>query len=385
MGANLRVLHLMSSAGFYGAENVVAVLCSQLRAVGHHANIALFDSSNLPTSDLERLTTVCGHVPVDLRFTGRFDIRALIRLARYLRSERVDILHTHGYKADIYGFIVAKLSGCAIVATCHNWTNRTDSLQSYAKYDRLILRWFNAVVAVSENVASIVDDSGVSKSNIRLIYNGIETKTYQACAPGTESGVPVIGVLSRLSEEKGVDVLVRALPSILKDYGRVHCIIAGDGPDRTSLVQLGIELGVDQHVQYPGFCANVPALLGRCTIVAHPSRIDGMPIAVLEAMAAGAPIAASAVGSIPYLLDHGHAGVLVPSEDPAALAEALIHLLKDPELRRDLGERARARAIAEFDAAIMTQKYIELYRTLLPGQRLRPTEVVTDQPAWWAQ
>jgi glycosyltransferase involved in cell wall biosynthesis len=347
---------------------MVNLLASSLNQAGEQVYLGLFNADAASCAQVVREADQ-NAVPVwNLRCRGRWDWRAVHDLANFLKINRIDVLHTHGYKANIYGFLGAKLAGCAIVATCHNWTRRTAALQRYAALDQMFLRWFDTVTAVSQGIVAELRHIGVRR--IRMIANGIDVAKYQAAGDQSRDNQPlVIGCLSRLSKEKGVDVLLWALPRILDQYPSVHCCVAGEGPERAQLEALAAKLGVAASFHMPGFCDDTADFLKLCTIAVQPSRIEAMPLAILEAMAAGKAIVASAVGEIPRLLEDGHAGMLVPPDSPEKLAEAILTLLKDEALRQSLERRAAQKAAAQFDVSVMTAEYQRVYRTITSGQR----------------
>ncbi|SDF30092.1 glycosyltransferase family 4 protein [Terriglobus roseus] len=359
----MRVLQLVSSSGFYGAERMINLLASSLNQAGEQVYLGLFNADSASCAQVVREADQ-NSIPVwNLRCRGRWDWRAVHDLANFLKVNRIDVLHTHGYKANIYGFLAARLAGCAIVATCHNWTKRTNALQKYAALDQIFLRWFDTVIAVSQGIITELRHNKVRR--IRMIANGIDVAKYQAASNHSRQDQPVvIGCLSRLSKEKGVDVLLWALPRILDRYPNLHCCVAGEGPERESLEALAAKLGVANAFHMPGFCDDTADFLKLCTIVVQPSRMEAMPLAILEAMAAGKAIVASAVGEIPRLLEDGHAGLLVPPDSPEKLADAVLTLLKDEALRQSVERRAAQKAAAQFDVATMTAEYQKVYRTV---------------------
>lgn len=361
LGGNVRVLQLVSSSGFYGAERMVNLLASSLNQAGEQVYLGLFNADSAPCAQVVREADQ-NQIPVwNLHCRGRWDWRAVHDLANFLKINHIDVLHTHGYKANIYGFFAARFAGCAIVATCHNWTKRTSALQKYAALDQLFLRWFDTVIAVSQGIVTELRHHGVRR--IRVIANGIDVAKYRAANNHSTHHQPlVIGCLSRLSKEKGVDVLLWALPKILDRYPNLHCCVAGEGPERERLETLAAKLGVAASFHMPGFCDDTADYLKLCTIVVQPSRMEAMPLAILEAMAAGKAIVASAVGEIPRLLEDGHAGMLVPPDSPEKLADAILTLLQDEALRQSLERRAAQKAASQFDVATMTAAYQKVYR-----------------------
>ncbi len=359
----MRVLQLVSSSGFYGAERMINLLTSSLNQAGEQVYLGLFNADSASCAQVVREADQ-KEIPVwGLRCRGRWDWRAVHDLANFLKINQIDVLHTHGYKANIYGFLAARLAGCKIVATCHNWTKRTSALQKYAALDQLFLRWFDTVIAVSQGIVTELRHNKVRR--IRMIANGIDVAKYQASGNHSGHNQPlVIGCLSRLSKEKGVDVLLWALPRILDQYPSLHCFVAGEGPERAHLEALAVKLGVANSFHMPGFCDDTADFLKLCTVAVQPSRMEAMPLAILEAMAAGKAIVASAVGEIPRLLEDGHAGLLVPPDSPEKLADAVLTLLKDEALRQSVERRAAQKAAAQFDVATMTAEYQKVYRTV---------------------
>src|SRR5207253_8510070 len=166
----------------------------------------------------------------------------------------------------------------------------------------------------------------------------------------------VLLAVCRLEPQKGVDVAIRAL----RDVPGAHLVVLGEGPQRAELEQLARE--VDVPVYLPGRVPDVTAWLRRADVLVHPVRWEGFGLALLEAMLASLPVVATRVSSIPEIVVDGETGVLVPPDDPAALASALNRVLADPS---DYGERGRARARAEFSVARMTQRTLAVYETAL--------------------
>lgn len=374
----MKVLQLVSSSGFYGAERMVSLLSSTLIAAGEEVGLGLFNATAPQCAQIVREADL-RNIPVwDLRCRGRWDWRTIRDLTQFLKAHHIDVLHTHGYKANIYGLISARMAGCAIVATCHNWTKRTAALQRYAAMDRLSLRWFDSVIAVSQGLVSTLRRNGMRR--IRMIANGIDVANYRDVDGHTRSEDHlVVGCLSRLSREKGVDVLLWALPKVLNRYPNLHCCVAGEGPERARLIALAAKLGVSASFHMPGFCENTADFLRLCTVVVQPSRMEAMPLAILEAMAAGKAIVASAVGEIPRLLEDGHAGMLVPPDSPEMLADAILALLRDEPLRQSLEHRAAEKARAQFDVSIMTAAYQEVYRAVASRNSYRSHVAQADR------
>jgi glycosyltransferase involved in cell wall biosynthesis len=205
----------------------------------------------------------------------------------------------------------------------------------------------DAVVAVSHALAPVARAwFRLGPDVVHVIGNTVEVDAIQAAAPVPRAGLGVaasaflVVAVARLSEQKGLDVLLRALPEV----EHVDLAVAGDGPDRAALAELAASLGVDARVRFLGRRADVAALLAAADAFVLPSRREGQPLALLEAMAAGRPIVATAVPGVDELVEDGATALLVPPDDPAALAGALCRLRDDPSLRLSLGRAAAAAA-----------------------------------------
>jgi glycosyltransferase involved in cell wall biosynthesis len=184
----------------------------------------------------------------------------------------------------------------------------------------------------------------------------------------------VIGAVTRLSPEKGVDRLLHAAAEVLRRGVRARFVIAGDGPERERLVKLSHDLGLLAHVEFLGFVAETGALLRTLDMFVQPSLVDAMPMAVLEAMAQELPVVASAVGSLPALVGDDERGLLVPAGDSDGLAASILRLCGNAALRHHLGSAAREHVIRQCSAAAMTRRYEQLY---IEARQVTSREAVT--------
>jgi glycosyltransferase involved in cell wall biosynthesis len=175
-------------------------------------------------------------------------------------------------------------------------------------------------------------------------------------------------MVANLRPEKGHDVLLDAAPHILAVHPEAEFVLAGHGPCRSALEAQAHACGVDRHVRFLGECRNVPDILADGDLFVLPSRTEAMPNAVIEAMAAGLPVVASAVGGIPEVIAHGHTGLLVPPDDPLALAASVAQLMNDPARAAALGRSARDFISREFGFGRMVSRFEELYLSAIVRQ-----------------
>jgi glycosyltransferase involved in cell wall biosynthesis len=239
-----------------------------------------------------------------------------------------------------------------------------------------LLRGATSVIAPSAAIRDELLRAGFSSERIVCFANGVDVDRFRPVTAGEKAqaksalGLPretaVIGTVARLVQRKGIDVLLRAFDMLCRHH-RAHLVIVGDGPLRDELRALAHELKIADSISWLGFQADAVKWLQTMDVFAFPSRLEGVPNAVLEAMAVGLPIVATNIGGVIDLLEEGSTGFLIPPDDPDALAAALDRLLRDVSLRADLSYRARKRAVEVFALSGSISRLIDLYITLEKG------------------
>ncbi len=248
----------------------------------------------------------------------------------------------------------ARLIGMRILWAEHLVAGRSLRLNPYRGWYAACSRIAN-IVTVSEAAASSLANVGVPLRNIRIIPPGARLSPQRNDSPATNT----VGVVSRLSREKNVSLAIRAFALAAKKNPNAKLDIFGEGPERESLAKLALELGISEKTAFHGYIERVRGA-GRFGILLVPSAQEAFGISALEAMADGLPIIATRVGGLPELVLHEKTGLLVPPEDPEAMAEALLTMLRDPERARRLGAAGRERAATEFSETKMQNAWIEL-------------------------
>lgn len=367
----MRVLHLISSAGWYGAENVLVNLAAASRSLGCDAVAGVLRDERNPHVEVAEHAQARG-VPAEIfPCSGRLDLGAMSALRRYLVRTKVDVLHTHGYKANFYA---ARHGATPLVTTCHTGTEQpeqTISLRVYDSVNRFLLRRADRVVAVSPAIADSLLRQGVAPDRVATIVNGIDPDRFQVARrrwPGVPEGAKVVGIVGRLIREKGVFVLLQAAATIVAQVPEVRFLFVGDGPERDALRQAAQRAGLGERVLLPGPQMDMPAVYASLDVLAQPSFSEGMPMTILEAMAAGLPLAATSVGAVPALLEPAGCGLLCPPGDAGALSSILLRILQDAELAQRLGEAARAHLREHYSAESMARQYLVLYEHARRGQ-----------------
>jgi len=239
----------------------------------------------------------------------------------------------------------------------------------YAYVDQLVLRRFKHVVAVSDEIAREIVDSGVPSAKVSVIDNGIDLAAFRNPCPkvGAEfrtSGMRIVGAVGRLVDQKGFDYLLRAIPRILERFPNTVFLIAGEGTERAKLEALASELNIAGQVHFMGARSDMPNVYASFDVFALSSLNEGMPIALIEAMATAKPVVATRVAAVPKLVIDGETGLLIEPRSPEALSDAVCQLLENSALCERLGRAARARIEQQFSSEVMAQRYLKLYRQL---------------------
>jgi glycosyltransferase involved in cell wall biosynthesis len=287
----------------------------------------------------------------------------VFRLAAWMRRWRPAVVHTHDNRALFYAGPAARLVGLRrprVVHTRHWW--KLDMSPREAATHRRFAALADRFVCVSELVRQASEREGIAPEKLRTILNGIDMTRF--AYQGPYDGGPIVTV-ARLSPEKDVANLVRGLAVLARTVPAARAEIAGGGACLNELRALAAELGVADRITFLGEVRDVPAVLARAALFVLPSRAEGIPLTLLEAMARGLPVVATRVGGVPEVVVEGETGWLVPPSDPDALAAAIAQVVDDPELGRRLGLAGRRRGERVFDVRRMVADYEAMYRELL--------------------
>ena len=362
----MRVLHIISSGGMYGAESVILNMSRTLNEGSHHSTLGVFLNSSNPNLQLHESACREGIDSHLIPCKGRLD-RTAIRLIRKLAAEAgADVVHAHGYKADMYVYFALRGSSIPLISTCHTWYDHDPKDRFFGVVDRLILRSYGSIVAVSEGVREQLLRAGVRADKISIIPNGIDLRIFDRASPVVKdelgwSDCPLVGLVGRLSVEKGVDVFLAAVPLVLEQLPGAKFVVVGDGPDRAKLDAWIDKLRIRGSVRMLGRRDDMPAVYASLDLMVSSSRQEGLPMAILEGMASHLPLIATPVGGVPMVVLHDRTGVVVPVEDPAMLATNITKLLRDDAQRERLGSSARRLVEDQFSAKRMTADYLRVY------------------------
>jgi glycosyltransferase involved in cell wall biosynthesis len=371
-GNRVRVLQLISSGGYYGAENMLLNLCARQEETGCRPSLVLFYNVHVPNVEFYERARRRGISVRMVHCKGRADWHAVGQIKEIIHEDAIDLVHAHGYKADLYGYVAAKSATRPVVATCHNWVGGTAALGLYNRLDRMVLKRFNAVAAVSESVRQQLLGAGLPANKIKVIANGIDVEAFERASSGADPRAgegKIIGVVARLDLQKGFEFLLLAARELCREFRNLTIVVSGEGPDRGAIEQMIARYGLESNVVLSGQESDMPAVYAAMDLFVLPSLNEGLPMTVLEAMAASRPIVATRVGAIPNVIHEGETGLLVKPADAAGLQAAIARLLCDPELCRHLGAQAHKWVGRNYTSEIMAQQYRSLYDEVLGAKK----------------
>jgi len=369
--APLRILELIVSTGFGGGPTHVLELVRHLPRPEFAATVAgpaggpyggLFVESGVPF--------------VDIR-TDRLAIRPFLEVLRLIRRDGIDLVHSHGKGAGLYGRLAARRAGIPAIHTFHGIHHADYPAglgRAYLGLERGLARITQAIVHVSESQALEAAGLGLAPAErSHVIVNGIDAARVAGAAMTREAArqalqlepeALVIGTVARFDPVKALDTLLRAFAIVAAAQPDARMVLLGDGPEASRLRSLAAALGIESRVRFPGFIAGASRLLPAFDLYGSASRKEGLPLALLEAMACGLPVVATRVPGHMDVVEQGVTGLLVAPDDPYALGRALRDLMAEPAGRKAMGQGGRQRVQHRFAASRMAAETAGLYRSV---------------------
>jgi len=413
----MKIFHLRSSGGFYGAEAVILNAARELNRMGCDNHICCINNLKNPHAELADEALRAGINASSVDSISLLDWEAVKEIRETLMTGGFDIMHCHDYKASIYGLLASHKMNLRRVVTNHGWTQINLKLRFYEAVEGFSYNIFDQIVAVSDKVKKKIRPFILHRSKIEVIENGIrfedfyamdqkETGTRKRALLGISEHDCVIGVVGRLSFEKGHEYLLKAFKIFLEKtrqscvtahhHGqcgqRVRLLIVGDGPLEEQLKNLCGELGLSYvdlrafsepassefsiaDVIFTGVQTDMPSVYPAMDILVMPSLEEGLPMTLLEAMASGVPVIATPVGHIPRIVRDGETGFLTRPRDAAHLAGVLYQVFAGekgrqplegtgPALLEIIRKNARGLVREAYSAEAMAKKYLEIYEWL---------------------
>ena len=388
----LKILHLRSSRGMYGAENVILNLAKESKRMGIDAKILCINSIANPNADLVTHSKELGLDACSIDCIGLYDPQSIKEIRDIIINENFNIIHCHDYKACFFGLRATKGLKVKKVATNHLWTRATWRLRLYELLEGIMYNWFDKVIAVSEKIEHECRPFIIKKEKAGMIPNGIDCGKFAIKGNGevrienrkklglNENDI-VIGNFARLSVEKNQECLLRALALLKKKIGNgkaerdqlpsldpqssIKLLFAGDGPERGNLEKLVEDLDLKDDVLFLGVRDDIPELFSAIDIYAQPSLREGLPMILLEAMAAGIPIVATDVGGVSTVIRHKETGFLIEPRGVDGLVDAVAWIIDNRKVRiEEIVNNAKSLVENEYSSQVMAKEYISVYNTL---------------------
>lgn len=369
----IKVLQVINDTGtgIGGGENYILTLAKHMPKAGFDLVCTCY-----PGGEFEKVLKGNGieSFPINLSRKGSFSVAMAI--AGFCRNNNVDIVHAHGATGALAARMASLIPGGIRPVTTYHIaiTNITDipfwKKKIFALFDRSTSVVDKKILSVSHAVKEImIREAFFARNRISVLHSGIDVSRFknrqrgkvrrELCLPDP---VTVIGVVARLSEEKGIGYLLEAMPHVLERYPNLYLLIAGDGPIKDKLKNLSVHMGLEQNVIFLGYRNDIPEFMTDLDLLVMPSLAEGFPLSLLEGMAVGLPIVATRVGGIPEIITDGREGILVSPSDPLALSNSIIHILEDEPFRKEMIEKDREKVNILFSLEKMLTEMSKIYR-----------------------
>ncbi len=372
----IRVLQFITPAGFYGAERWVLALANNLSHERVVCDLAV------PRESAEQDLAVAEHYPAEagkvhyLSMTGRFDVTVLTQLAAVIRQRDIQIIHTHGYKSDIIGLLAAKRTGIRCVSTPHGYPSKVGvKLATFIRIGTFLLRYFDAVVPLSEELCSDMKRFKVPASKTRFIRNGVDLKEIdefprrRRALGHNKAQEKTIGFVGQMIPRKGLPDLLEVFDRLCLKDGSLNLQLLGDGSQRMELEAQADGFESAGAIEFLGFRSDRLELMARFDLFVMTSSLEGIPRCMMEAMALCVPVVAYDIPGVDQLVEHGVTGLLAPHGDKEALLACCRQLLESQELAKELVDNARKQIEERYSAGRMAQEYEVLFRELLEWEQ----------------
>jgi glycosyltransferase involved in cell wall biosynthesis len=372
----MKILHIIDSGGLYGAEMMLLNLAYQQNRMRLQAEIASIGEKRIIKKPLEKEARQRGIKVHKFRMHPGPNLTGALKIARFSRKHRFDILHSHGYKANILLGPLPKSIRPPMITTIHGYTSvkTLSKIKLYEWLDRICLNVLDAVVLVNKGM--LLHPAFRNKRfKTFVVNNGISQKpSFFPLSTSSKTdmiinefckGYFVIASIGRLSPEKGILYLIDAFSVLREKYQKVRLLLIGEGEQRQILENRIRQLHLEDHVLMTGYLPDATCYLSEIKVLALPSLTEGLPITILEAMRGEVPIVASKVGGIPYVLTDRKSALLVPPANPGALVRAVALFYEQPDLRVALAANANRSFKQKYSSQKMAEGYRLIYEKII--------------------
>ncbi len=363
----IRVMQITHDLAIGGLQRVVVSICRNIDRERFSVSVLCLRAKGELAHELETMGVPVFLLPQKPYGTDYF---SFLKVASILRREGTEVIHSHNKQPFLDGTMGSLFAGSRfrIVNTEHGRTY--PDKRRYLLAERVASHFVYRIAAVSDKTRQdLMTYQKISSKKIITVTNGIDGELFDKKIDrevkkkdlGISGRYPILGIGARLVREKGIEYLLEAIPELRKQYPRILLLIAGTGPCEDKLKRMTITLGITDQVSLIGARMDMPELLKVFDLYVLPSLSEGMPLSLLEAMAARCPIVATNVGGVPDIITNGYNGMLVDPCDIKALAKAILDIMGDDEKRKHFCERGRLLYEQKYSAAAMTRSYEKLY------------------------
>lgn len=363
MKEKIKVLEVIDSLGSGGAESLLKnfVLEAKKNKL-FNIEIATLYSNAIFKDEIKN-----AGIPVwDLNLKYKYDLRGILKIITLIKKGKYDIIHVHLFPADIFAALASLFLSKDIVwiFSEHCDRNRRRSHRFYKILDGFTYSRYSKIVCVSKQVElALLNWIPSNKGKTKVISNAVPIPKFLNPCPSKIYDILFVG---RLVREKGVDILLKTIKILKNKYSRnLKIAIVGDGELKESLNNLTVELGVNREVKFFGVRKDIKEFMISSKIIVLPSRSEGFGLVIIEAMSNMLPVIATNVGGIPELIENGEEGILVPPEDPKALARAINNLLENEELRKKLSQAAYKKVREKYSINAYSIRMLDFYKSLV--------------------
>jgi len=312
-------------------------------------------------------------IPLSLRKPQH--LGAATRFIRFLRSRKIEILHSHLFYSSLFASPLGKLAGVPVICeTPHVREQWRKGMKANFAVDRCVAGCVDALIAVSQaNADYLVKSKGLPSRKIQVIHNGSDVARFSApfdanalkAQRGIDAKAPVIVVLARLEPQKGHSFLLKALPGVVAEFPQLQVLFVGDGASRSALEAQTDALSLRNNVRFAGYQSDAAGWLAIADFTVLPSLYEGLPLVAIESLAAGKAVIATEVDGSPEVVVHEKTGLLVPPADSMALARAMQVMLRDKDISARLGADGKTWVAKNFTKELQVRRTEELYFSLL--------------------
>lgn len=370
----IKVIHLIDTGKICGPGKTILESITGYDSAQYRAYLGLYLRNDETENAYYRAAESREVEVVPIRSSHQFDPCLVFSTVAEIKRLRIDLVLTHGYKADIIGIVAAKMSGVPVISTAHGWITNNRKSKVYMTLQSWALRHANGVIAVSPSIKQILLGMKVPEKNIELIYNGIVMDKYDPVK--TESfnlrnrfSIPdntvIIGYVGRLSPEKGQKDFITAMSRIIDERPDVHCVFVGDGPSKGELMAYAVELGIDKHIHVTGHLTNVAPIYKDIDLFALTSLTEGFPNVVLEALCMDVPVLATDVGGVSSIVRPGKTGILVKAGDISAIVSGMLELISDDQKAASYARNGKKMVYEHFRFEARLQRVQDYYQKVL--------------------